>query len=124
MNRIVTGDVWFARVPYNDTPRNDESTMNKLRPVVVLGASPNLAPDSVVLVAPITSFGDGGSPQAGDIRIEDTSLAGLSKQSWVRARRVFGMHPRSLDPQRRCNCGRISSKELDAAYRVIAELLG
>lgn len=111
------GDVWYAWVPYND-----RAAAGKGRPVVVLGWSPNsLVDDSVVLLVPVSSYGGQPKPRNGDIQIADPNLAGLLKPSWIRARRVFNVHPSALDA-RRGKLGQISQGELNATYTEIAKL--
>lgn len=97
---VERGQVWRARVPYSDDP-----TKLKFRPVVVIGWSPKFGPDqdNVILVVPITSFGDGGAPRQGDVVIYEQQRGGLSKApSWARARRVWGADPRAFDTARGC----------------------
>jgi mRNA-degrading endonuclease toxin of MazEF toxin-antitoxin module len=91
--KFARGQVWRADVPFNDEP-----AAGKYRPVVIIGHSrfgPN--EDGVLLVVPVTSFGDGGDPKNGDVVIEDHSTAGLRSKSWARARRLWGLNPAALD---------------------------
>lgn len=96
MTKFARGQVWRADVPFNDEP-----AAGKYRPVVVVGFS-RFGPDEdgVLLVVPVTSFGDGGNPKNGDVVIEDHVTAGLRSRSWARARRLWGLNPRALDLQR------------------------
>ncbi|WP_082893185.1 type II toxin-antitoxin system PemK/MazF family toxin [Rhodococcus qingshengii] len=90
---VQRGQIWLARVPYNDDP--DES---KLRPVLVIGFSAHTSrDDAVVLVAPITSFGDGGQAKFGDVALLNWRKFGLSHGSYVRARRIWGASPAAFD---------------------------
>lgn len=93
------GQIWRVRVPYNDDPQT-----LKYRPVVVIGWSKFGADqDNVVLVVPVTSFGDGGGPKQGDVEIREQQLGGLSRSpSWARARRVWGADPKAFDRARGC----------------------
>ena len=93
------GQVWRALVPYNDEP-----VKGKERPVIVVGWSQmGQDQDNVVLVIPVTTFGDGGRPAEGDVEILDQQRGGLNKSpSWARARRVWGADPRCFDRRRGC----------------------
>lgn len=91
---VQQGQIVWAKVPYNDDPEK-----GKHRPAVVLGSSPMSAGDDrVVLIAMITSFGDGGTPKLGDVELLDWSSLGLTKRSWVRARRLWGASPAAIKP--------------------------
>lgn len=93
--KFVRGQVYDAWVPFKDAP-DDE----KLRPVLVLGwSATGPREDGVVLVVPITSFGDGGQPRNGDVSISDWAAAGLKKPSHVRARRLWGADPQMFSRQ-------------------------
>ena len=93
--KVKRGEVWRADVPFNDDP-----AQAKYRPVVVIGWS-KVGPDqdSVILVVPITTFGDGARPREGDVEVPDPKACGLNKRGWVRARRVWGADPAALDLQ-------------------------
>lgn len=108
--------MWWAWVPFKDAPDTD-----KLRPVVVLGWSPRGAgEDSVVLVLPISSFGDGGQARNGDIFIQEWQAIGLSKPSWVRARRLWGADPQALNSSK----GSSGSLEEQTMSAVLTEVAG
>lgn len=111
---FTRGDIWHAFVPYNDNP--DES---KRRPVLVLAVSPQgHEDDRVIVVAPITSFGDGGGAKSGDVPILNwRNINGLDKASWVRARRVWGADTRAFDTQ----SGRAGTVDQTTLTNVIVE---
>ncbi|WP_086935697.1 type II toxin-antitoxin system PemK/MazF family toxin [Rhodococcus erythropolis] len=91
--RVQRGQIWIARVPYNDDP-----VESKRRPVLVIGFSAHSPrDDAVILVAPITSFGDGGQPKLGDVELLNWRKFGLSHGSYVRARRIWGASPAAFD---------------------------
>lgn len=96
---LKRGQVWRAFVPFTDDP-----VQRKHRPVIVIGWSKlGSDQDNVVLVVPVTSFGDGGSPREGDVEIVDQQLGGFNKTPvWARARRVWGADPHAFDQQRGC----------------------
>ncbi|MGV8912486.1 MAG: type II toxin-antitoxin system PemK/MazF family toxin [Rhodoglobus sp.] len=89
---IQRGQIWNAMVPFND----DKS--GKFRPSVILGWSPLLSGDDHnLLVVPITSFGDGGTPKTGDFALNDYTALGLKEGSHVRTRRLMTLHPRAFN---------------------------
>ena len=91
--------------------------------MVILGwSTASLVDDPVVLVVPVTSFDGTPKPKLGDVAIRDIQRAGMHKPSWIRARRVFNVHPRSLD-RTRGSVGSVASSELAAVYTEIANLL-
>lgn len=91
--KVKRGEIWRAYVPYTDAPN-----VTKRRPVLVLGWSKMGADqDNVVLVVPITSFGEGGQPREGDVEILNVTQCGLNKRSWARSRRLWGADPKVLD---------------------------
>ena len=113
--RVARGQIWRAMVPYNDDPAEA-----KRRPVLVLGFSahgPN--EDSVILVAPITSFGDGGRPRNGDVALLNWRQFGLDHGSYVRARRIWGADPKVFDQQRGC----LGSVSEDVLSQVLTEIM-
>ncbi|WP_350279681.1 type II toxin-antitoxin system PemK/MazF family toxin [Kribbella sp. HUAS MG21] len=103
--KLQKGEVRRTWVPFNDQP-----SQAKFRPVVVLGWS-KFGPgeDAVVLTVPITSFDGQAKPLNGDIEL-DWKACGLTKKSWARARRVWGVDPKIID-QHYCP-GRITSSEM------------
>ncbi len=115
--KVARGEVWYAQVPYNDDP-----AQAKHRPTVVLGVSAmGTNQDQVVLVVPITSFGDGAGPKGGDIELTDWQRFGLKKPSWVRARRLWGADPRVFD-RRRGPVGSVSSSVMSAILLEVERL--
>jgi hypothetical protein len=125
--RLHVGEIWYAYVPYNDGPFGSEAASHatgKRRPVVILGWSRpgQQSSDDVVLVVPITSFGGGSHSVDGDIPLDDWKKMGLTKKSWIRARRLYSMAPRSLD-EAHGQIGAISNHTLDLVYREISALL-
>ncbi len=115
---VQQGQVVWAKVPYNDDPEK-----GKRRPAVVLGSSAmTYMDDRVVLLVMITSFGDGGSPKRGDIELLDWANLGLSKPSWVRARRLWGADPAAIQqPADPARC--IDQFTLGRIYQEINDLL-
>ncbi|MGV0050801.1 type II toxin-antitoxin system PemK/MazF family toxin [Mycobacterium colombiense] len=115
--RVNRGEVWLARVPYNENPQEA-----KQRRVVVLGWSP-IGPleDSVILVAPVTSFGEGGQPRNGDIAILNWRRLGFLKPSWVRARRIWGANPAAFD-RTKGSLGSVTDTELTQILTEVANL--
>lgn len=112
------GDVFYADVPFNEAPEN-----RKRRPVVVLGASPmNREEDQVVLVAQITSFGGGGHALGGDVPILNWRNLGFTKESWIRARRLWGANPSALSPYS-ANPPRVDDFTLTKVLNEISDLL-
>jgi len=112
--QAARGEIWHAHVPYTDKPRQ-----RKHRPVVILGVSKmGRNQDQVVLVVPITSFGDGGAAKEGDVELLDWARYGLSKRSWVRARRLWGADPRVLDKKR----GSSGSVPADVVSAILLEI--
>ncbi|WP_419719823.1 type II toxin-antitoxin system PemK/MazF family toxin [Micrococcus terreus] len=113
---VKRGEIWRACVPYNEDPAN-----GKERFVVVLGASPQgREEDEVVLVAPITSFGDGGRCRNGDVPILNwRNVTGLNKASWIRARRVWGANPNALVGS--SPAGSVETGTMDQVLATIAE---
>ena len=83
--------MWMLEVPFIDDP-----TKSKNRPAMVVGWA-NLVGDGnpSILIAPITSFGNGGLPSYGDVRLEAEAI-GLRSSGYVRASRPFTIHPRLL----------------------------
>ncbi|OYO03383.1 type II toxin-antitoxin system PemK/MazF family toxin [Enemella evansiae] len=127
--KLTVGEVWRIYVPYNDGPFPPGSDTGKWRPGVVIGWSPEvvssqqpLGAQPVVLVVPITSFGDGGQPRDGDVPVADYQAAGLTKPSWIRARVLFSAHPKAFrggtGP-----LGRVSRHELRAIFAEISALV-
>jgi len=86
-------------VPFTDDPEQQ-----KHRPVVIIGWSTQdpRTDDRVVLVVPITSFGEVPAPRRGDIEIPNWQACGLEKRSWVRARRLWGASPEAIDRRKGC----------------------
>ncbi|GAA2242947.1 hypothetical protein GCM10010413_52070 [Promicromonospora sukumoe] len=117
MTKFARGQVWRADVPFNDEP-----AAGKYRPVVVIGISKfGNDEDGVLLVVPVTSFGDGGSPRNGDVVIDDHSQAGLKGRSWARARRLWGLSPRALDAQKG-STGTVSPEVMSAILTEVEKL--
>ncbi len=115
--RVQRGEIWHAHVPFTDDP-----DQRKHRPVVVLGFSrTGRNQDNVVLVVPVTSFGEGASPKEGDVELSDWANFGLKKPSWVRARRLWGADPRVFD-QRRGPSGSVSSEVMSLILLEIQKL--
>jgi len=52
--------------------------------------------DQVVVALPVTTFGGGGTPHQGDVKISDWMSTGLTDESWVRARRLWSLSPHAL----------------------------
>jgi mRNA-degrading endonuclease toxin of MazEF toxin-antitoxin module len=114
---IARGQIWYGWFPFKDAPDKD-----KHRPVLVLGLSPTGAgEDAVVLVAPITSFGEGGRALNGDVPVLNWRRCGLGKASWIRARRVWGADVKSLD-RSRGPVGNVDTAAMDAVLKVVAAL--
>lgn len=92
--KIRRGDICRASFPFGDV-----TTGAKVRPVLILGYSKRgQDQDETVLVAPITSFSSGGGrPKQGDVEVTDWKGCGLSKPSWIRARRLWSPHPKMLN---------------------------
>jgi mRNA-degrading endonuclease toxin of MazEF toxin-antitoxin module len=84
---FARGQVWRADVPFNEEP-----AAGKYRPVVIVGFS-RFGPteDGVLLVVPVTSFGQGGQAKNGDVEIVDHGQAGLRGRSLQDAAEV--RHP-------------------------------
>ena len=100
---LTSGEIRIAAIPFKDQP-----AQAKRRPVVVIGWSPmGAAEDEVVLVVPITSYDGQPKPRNGDLPI-DWQAAGLQKQSWVRARRLWHADPKSLSHKA---IGKVSDNE-------------
>lgn len=115
--RVQRGEIWHAHVPFTEDP-----DQRKQRPVVVLGFSrTGRGQDSVVLVVPVTSFGEGASPREGDVELADWASFGLTKPSWVRARRLWGADPRVFD-QRRGPSGSVSPNVMSMILLEIQKL--
>ena len=88
----LRGEIWRVSFPFGDV-----TTGAKVRPVLILGYSKRgLDQDETVLLAPITSFSSGGGPKQGDVEVPDWKQSGLSKLSWIRARRLWSPHPKML----------------------------
>lgn len=115
--RASRGEIWWAKFPYSDDPEQ-----GKTRPVLVLGLSPS-GPnqDSVVLVAPITSYGGGASARTGDVAILNWRGLGLEKASWVRARRVWGANPSILQGDK--PMAHVDAQVMSTVFQEIASLL-
>jgi mRNA-degrading endonuclease toxin of MazEF toxin-antitoxin module len=114
--RFVRGQIYEAWVPFKDAPDNQ-----KLRPVLVLGWSAvGATEDGVVLVAPITSFGDGGRARGGDVLIANWATAGLTKPSYVRARRLWGADPQMF--HRQSAKGKVDEATMAAVLREVIAL--
>jgi mRNA-degrading endonuclease toxin of MazEF toxin-antitoxin module len=112
---VARGEIWRALVPYNDNPVDA-----KRRPVLVLGFSAHgPTEDSVILVAPITSFGDGGRARNGDVPLLNWRNFGLDRGSYVRARRIWGADPKAFDQSRGC-LGKVSE---DVMSQVLTEIM-
>lgn len=105
-------------------PYSNEPSKRKHRPCVVISWSPQGASeDSIIVVVPITSFGDGGRPRNGDVLVLDDQMGGLSKRSWVRARRLFGADTAAFDPSRRQRRGVLDSMTLEAVLLEVEKVL-
>jgi hypothetical protein len=52
--------------------------------------------DQVILIVPVTSHGQGGHTRPGEILISNPEAYSLTEGSFVRARRIFSIHPKRL----------------------------
>jgi len=113
---LTVGNIEYALVPYSDDP-----STRKHRPVVILGWSKmGWGQDESILVVPITSYDGVPKPRDGDVRL-DWRAAGLAKDSWARARRVWGAHPHAFSTTK-TSPGAISDNELRLIYIEIEAL--
>jgi hypothetical protein len=96
MALIQQGQVWMLEVPFIDDP-----TKSKNRPAMVVGwANLNGDGNPSILIVPITSFGNGGLPISGDVKLNAESI-GLRSNGYVRSSRPFTIHPRLLFQSRK-----------------------
>ena len=105
------GDVFEAWVPFKESRTGE----GKLRPVVVVGASPmGRYEDQVVLVAAISAV---GTPLTGDVLIDEWRKLGMKKECWIRARRLYGIDPANVNQKR---LGRIPDDVMNEVLDEIA----
>lgn len=118
MALVKRGEVWWAWVPYNDVEQG-----GKRRPVLVLGWSvEGYGQDAVVLVVPLTSFGDGAAPRHGDVATSDSRFDYKGRPSYIRARRLFGLDPVLLRNSRKL--GDVSDTVYAAVLLEIEKMFG
>jgi mRNA-degrading endonuclease toxin of MazEF toxin-antitoxin module len=111
---VQRADIWQAYFPFNDGPGD------KVRPVLVIGASP-MGPgqEQVVLSAMISSQVQ--KARIGDIVINDWAATGLTVPSLVKARRLASLSPKSFqDPAK--YIGRLDDPTFSAVLAEIAVL--
>lgn len=112
---MQVGDVWQITFPFNDQPGS------KLRPVLVVGASP-MGPgeEEVVLTVMITS--QMHQRRRGDVEIVDYTGAGLSSSSLIKSRRLFAASPRMFSATCARRMGRVDTPTFQAVFAEIAQL--
>lgn len=114
---IQLGQLWWVTIPYTDNPKNLEK-----RPCVVVGWSGfTMSDDQVILVVPITSFSDGGTPKSGDIEIPNPRTVNLTLNSHARSTRLQAIHPSRLVPMDSLQ-STLDENTLDLILRGIADL--
>lgn len=94
----------------------------KCRPVVIIGWSDfGQKQPSTIVVVPITSHGDGGRRQPGELPLADPQSSGLSDNSVVRPHSIIALHPNSMlldeDP-----VGKLSDSEFGAVVSAIGQM--
>jgi hypothetical protein len=112
---VHLGDIWRIHFPYGDQPGF------KMRPVVVVGASPmGHTEEEVVLVAMITSRVH--QRRNGDVVIGNYQAAGLPKPSIIKARRLFSASPSMFTYSGGVHLGCVDSVTLESVMNEIAAL--
>ncbi len=109
------GEIWRIQFPYGEAPNF------KLRPVLIVGASP-MGPreQEAVLAAMITS--QMHQRRRGDVEIVDYRAAGLTAPSLVKARKLFSASPAMFQRPEAKRLGRVDSATMQAVFREIAVL--
>jgi mRNA-degrading endonuclease toxin of MazEF toxin-antitoxin module len=111
---IHIGQLWIINIPHTDDPSKTDR-----RPAVIVGWSQfGENQDRVILFVPITTFGGGGHPRSGDVKIPDPAQFGLSPNSYVHARRITPIHPILLTP----NDGPKDSLDMGTMDKILKEL--
>jgi hypothetical protein len=114
---IQVGQIWWIKFPYSDDPAK-----HKLRPAAIMGWSkfgPN--EDGKILVAAISSHqGQTVKARHGEILINDHTLVGLSKPSYIRPRMLFSIDVSVIEGSN--PLGTLQTAELIQALEEIAEM--
>lgn len=119
---VGPGTVCDAFVPFNDTAPSKSSAGGKRRPVVIIGWSDQgSGKPSTVLIVPITSHGDGGRPQPGEIQISNAKDLSLKSDSFARPYHLMAIHSSSFDTDDGIH-GRLEDHDFGAIVSAVAHM--
>lgn len=111
---IQVGQIWWVRIRWADS----EETVEE-RPAVIVGWSAfSDRDDQIIIVASITSHGDGGIPRIGEIKIPKPQDYSLTPNSHIRARQLTSIHPSLLTPAN----GPISTLDNSLTIQTLTEI--